>query len=135
MVVEYYVTRGGVRRKTRIDSRADLWKPSNNINPITEKVTEVFSITKGKFFPYLDIQMFWETDDKLEFKVYNKPNQKIKYANNGSCHTKHCLKAIPWGVLSRLAKLASKSKENLETKINELYPEHAEALLKAGLMT
>ena len=62
-----------------------------------------------------------------------KENQKLKYLNSDSTHTNNCLKAIPFGIFGRLAKLASPSKKKLNTKINELYPDHAKALKIAGL--
>ena len=62
-----------------------------------------------------------------------KPNQKLKYLNNGSCHTNSCFKAIPWGVFGRLANLTSRTRKNLKCKIDELYPDHYEALKDAEL--
>ena len=44
-------------------------------------------------------------------------------------------RAIPWGVFYRACKLTSKTKEDLERRIHEIYPLHAEALRKANLTT
>ena len=78
--------------------------------------------------------MIWNKQERIKFRVYSKPNQLIKYDNNGSCHTKHCLKAIPWGLMGRMAKLTSKTETNKGKKLNLLYPAHAEALRKAELV-
>ena len=43
------------------------------------------------------------------------------------------MKAIPYGVFKRLAKLTSKTKGNLKKKINILYPQHIKALSDAKL--
>jgi hypothetical protein len=43
-------------------------------------------------------------------------------------------KAIPHGVLSRLAKLSTGTEENENMRMNALYPEHTAALEKAKLL-
>jgi hypothetical protein len=53
------------------------------------------------------MQMLWTENEELNFKVHLKPNQELKYLNRGSNHTKATFKAIPHGVLSRLAKLTT----------------------------
>ena len=74
---------------------ADIWKPTKNIDKSrTEKISNLVSVVHSTSFPFLDIKMTWNRHNKIEFKFYNKPNQLIKYVNDGSCHTKHCLKTI-----------------------------------------
>ena len=79
------------------------------------------------------MELKWNGRGDLRFFVHFKPNQKLKYLNDGSCHTKCCLKAILRDVIKRLAKLTSKTNENLESTSNELYSKHAEALRRAGI--
>ena len=51
-----------------------------------------------------------------------------------STHTKACRKSVPHGVIRRLSLLTSKLPENENLTIEKLYPDHAEALNKAGLL-
>ena len=57
-----------------------------------------------------------------------KENQKLKYLNSDSTHTKCCLKAIPNRIFGRLTKLISTSRTKLDTTIDKLYPNHVKAL-------
>jgi hypothetical protein len=70
---------------------------------------------------------------ELRFRVHLKPNQQLFYLNRGSSHTSSCYRAIESGVLVRLAKLTSATAANLGRPMHQLYPEHAEALQRAGL--
>ena len=79
------------------------------------------------------MEIYWNNEDGLEFKVHMKENQVLKYLNLGSCHTNNCFKAIPSRVFNRLTSLTSKTSTNLETKMNILYPNHAKALINAKL--
>ena len=94
---------------------------------------EVIQIHGKEFFPFLDLQLQWNTNNELKFKVYMEDNQKLKYFNSNSTHTKCCMKAIPFGLFKRLAKLTSINKRIVNTQIDELYPDHAKALKVAGL--
>ena len=58
----------------------------------------------------------------------------LEYLNKGSTHTKATFKAIPNGVLNRLAKLTSKTEENAKMSIKERYPDHANSLPRTGLV-
>ena len=84
-------------------------------------------------FPFLDIEFYWDASDFLATRVFLKPNQRIKYLSAHSDHTRSCIKAVPNGVLQRLTKLTSVSSENIDARIDELYPTHAKALRSAGL--
>ena len=100
---------------------ADIWQPTNKEEEFrTESVSPVITTVYNRYFPYLDVEQFWNQQGDLQFKVYNKPNQLIKYVNDGSCHTRSCLKAIPWGVLSRLAKLTLVTEANKTVSLGEL---------------
>ena len=81
-----------------------------------------------KVFLFLDLELFWNNSRKLELKVHRKKNQLLKYLNRESTHTKATFKAIPNGVLNRLAKIASRTDEN-----SKRYLDHANALTRAGL--
>ena len=97
-------------------------------------VSERVKVMKQDFFPYLDIEMRWDENDDLKFGIYMKENQVIKYLNAGSQHTKSCFKAIPSGVFKRLTKLTTITNESKNLTMDKIYPIHAEALSKAGLV-
>ena len=77
-----------------------IWSPEEEKVYKYNKVIEIY----GKnYFSFLDLQLFWNTNDELKFKVHMKENQKLKCLNSYSTHTKHCVKAIPCGLFKRLA--------------------------------
>ena len=107
-----------------------IWSPEEKKVYKYNKVIEIYGKNS---FPFLDLQLFWNTNNELKFKVYMKENQQLKYLNYDSTHTKCCMRAIPYGLFKRLAKLTSINKRNINKKINELYPNHTKALKVAGL--
>ena len=80
------------------------------------------------------MELFWNEDGVLNFRVHLKENQAIKYLNKGSQHTKACFKAIPLGVFDRLAKLTTINSSNENLTMDKIYPIHAKALVDAGLV-
>ena len=86
-----------------------------------------------KAIPFLDLEFFWDDSGKLEFQVHRNKNQLLKYLNKKSTHTKATFKAIPNGVLNRLAKINSITEENVKMSIKEYYPDHANTLARVGL--
>ena len=86
-----------------------------------------------KVFLFLDLELFWNNSRKLELKVHQKKNQLLKYLNRESTHTKATFKAIPNGVLNRLAKITSGTEENANMSKKERCPDRANALARAGI--
>ena len=86
----------------------DIWDPESTIdkNPRNKNVT----INCSAGFPYLDMKLLWHRNE-LKFLVHLKPNQQLKYLNEGSTHTNACLEAIPNGVIQRLSILTPLIKE------------------------
>ena len=82
------------------------------------------------------MELFWDEFDnnKLAFQIHRKRNQRLKYLNNGSSHTPSTYKAIPQGVCQRLTKLTTVSDDNKDRKLDDIYPDHFEALNKAKLL-
>ena len=76
--------------------------------------------------------MYW-VKAELRFRVHLKENQKLKYLNRGSQHTHHCFRSIPSSQIRRWALLTSRTEQNEGTRMNILYPKHAEALRIAKL--
>ena len=86
---------------TSIVLTLDIWRNKKNekLNPKT--INEVVSLVEGKYFPCLDTCMFWDKElEELRFKVFIKPEQRLKYLDKGSNHPNSILHAIPWGFLN-----------------------------------
>ena len=69
----------------------------------------------------------------LQFGVFRKNGQHLKYVGKKINHTPGTLRAIPLGVLNRLAKLISRKPSIYSSGVDKIYPDHANALRKAGL--
>mgnify|MGYP001787478984 FL=1 len=96
---------------------------------------QMISIESDNYFPYLDTELIWSDEGDLQFQVHLKPNQQLKYLNSDSIHTKSCFKAIPAGVYKRLSKLTTITETNKDLQLDEIYPQHFQALKHAGLIT
>ena len=92
-------------------------------------VSEIASNT----FPYLNFEFLWNAEGELEYQVYQKSNQKLKYLNKVSTHTNAMLNAIPSGIFNRLSKLTPRTNKNAQMKIDGRYQGHSKALSKDGL--
>eukprot|EP00957_Ditylum_brightwellii_P207538 15353421-Ditylum_brightwellii.AAC.2 len=66
-------------------------------------------------FLLLDMKLTWKEDD-LEFSVYNKENQMIKYLNSKSCHRSEVFKAMSAGLFTCLGRLTLLTEENKNEK-------------------
>ena len=86
-----------------------------------------------KVFPFLDLELFWDDSGRLEFKFHQKKNQLLKYLNKEITQKEATFKAISNGVLNRLAKITSRTEENAKISLKKNYPDHANALARAGL--
>ena len=77
--------------------------------------------------------MYWTKRGGLKFQIHLKPNQNLKYLSSDSTHLPYIFRDIPAGVLDRLSKLTSKSKELDNVSIDQVYLKHAAALKVAGI--
>ena len=111
---------------------AEIWKPNENPRPQT-KEDRVQTVTKYES-PFLDMNMKWTPEGELNFSVFRKAGQQLKYVVKESTHTPGTLRAIPSGVLNRLAKLTSQNPSLHYEGVDKVYPDHANALRKAGLL-
>jgi len=107
-----------------------IWIPNGR----AKEHNKMVSIERGKGFPYLDMELIWSEKKELQFQIYMKPSQQLKYLNKGSTHTGDVFKAIPQGVYQRLAKLTTITEENKNLTLKEIYPKHFKALEHAGLV-
>ena len=78
-------------------------------------------------------KMSWSPEGDLNFGVFRKKGQQLKYIGKASTHTHGTLRTIPSRVLNRLAKLTSRNLSIHSEMVDKIYPAHANALLKAGL--
>ena len=83
--------------------------------------------------PFRDMKMKCTPEVELNFSVFRKAGQQLKYAEKESTHTPGILRAIPSGVLNRLAKLTSQNPSLHSDGVEKVYPDHANSLRKAGL--
>ena len=102
----------------------EVWGEDDDPSIINEKLIFV----NEKYLTYLDMEMYWNDNNDLNFQVHLKPNQVLKYLNSDSTHLPSVFKAIPSGVLERVGKLTSKSKKLMKTKINKIYHLHCQDL-------
>ena len=75
----------------------------------------------------------WSPEGDLEFGVFIKKGQQLKYVNKESTHTPGTLRSIPSGVLNRLTKLTSRKPSIQAEAVDMIYPAHTNAPHKAGL--
>ena len=88
---------------------------------------------KNGEFPFLDMKMSWSPKEDLQFVVFRNKGQQLKYVCKETTHTTGTLRAIPSGVLNRLAKLTSRKPSIQAEAVDTIYPAHAKSLHKAGL--
>jgi len=81
------------------------------------------------------MKMTWSKEGDLQFGIFMKENQKLKYLNQGITHCKSCFAAIFQGRTGRLAKLTTRNAENEDKKLNVLFPDHAAAMDLAGILS
>ena len=112
-----------------------IWDVNNSNGPVDPARNKKVDLVTTNEFPFLDMKMGWTPSNFLNFSVYRKENQVLKYLEKGSCHTSSTFKAIPIGVFKHLAKLTSKTVETRPLSIQQVYPDHAAALLKANLIS
>ena len=77
--------------------------------------------------------MSWYPEGELQFGLFSKKVQQLKYVGQESTHTPGTLHEISSGVLNRLAKLTSRNTFIHSEAVDKIYPDHANALPKAGL--
>ena len=111
---------------------AEIWKDGANLP--TPENEDRFQIVTNDKFPFLDMKMIWSPEGDLQFGVFRKKGQQLKYVGKESTHTPGTLRAIPSGVLNRLAKLTSRKTSIQAEAVDTIYPDHVNALLKAGLV-
>ena len=72
-------------------------------------------------------------EGELNFSVFRKAGHQLKYVGKESTHTPGTLRAIPLVVHNCLVKLTSQKSSLHSEGVDKVYPDHANALHKAGL--
>eukprot|EP00957_Ditylum_brightwellii_P178727 13613678-Ditylum_brightwellii.AAC.1 len=67
-----------------------------------EKWLKRVKLCKKNVFPFLDMKMMWDDMGFLQFGVYHKGGQAIKYIDHSSCHRPCTFKSIASGVYLQL---------------------------------
>ena len=69
----------------------------------------------------------------LQFGVFRAKGHQLKYIGNESTHTYGTLRVIPSGELNFLAKLIQHEPSFKFARVENVYPDHANALQNTGL--
>eukprot|EP00957_Ditylum_brightwellii_P087694 6677604-Ditylum_brightwellii.AAC.1 len=77
-----------------------------------DKKEEVVTVVYNAKFPFLNMEMFWDKNGEMR----------------ASIHCPTTFKSIANGVFTRIARLNPNTATNQNLQIDELYPDHAEAL-------
>ena len=110
---------------------AEIW--TDGANSLTPEKEDRVQIVTNDEFPFLDMKTSWSPEGDLQFGVSRKKGQQLKYVGKESTHTPRTLRAIPSGVLKRLAKLTSRKPSIQAESVDMIYPAHTNTLSKAGL--
>ena len=78
------------------------------------------------------MKMVWSPEGDLQFGVFIKKGQQLKYVGKESTYTPGTLCAIPSGVFNHLANLTSRKPSIQVAAVDSIYPAHTNALRKAG---
>ena len=79
-----------------------LTNDTNPPPPSTNK--EKVQIMANDELPFLDMQMSWYPEGDMEFGLFRKKGQQLKYIGKGSNHTPGNLRVIALGIINRLSK-------------------------------
>ena len=79
---------------------AEIWTPEVN-PPLHTKEDRVQIVTNDEF-PFLGMKMSRSPEGDLQFGVFTKKRQELKYVWKESTHTPGSLRVVPSGVLNQL---------------------------------
>ena len=52
---------------------------------------------------FLDLEFFWDEEDRFKFQFHLKHNHKLKYTNKGSTHNNTIFFSIKKGIFNQIA--------------------------------
>ena len=100
---EFHKTVNTAAGNQHLKFTAEIWTDGAN-QPTPKKEDQVQIVTNYEF-PFLYMKMSWSPEGDLKLGVFRKKGEQLKYVGKESTHTPGTLRAIPSGVLNRLAKL------------------------------
>jgi hypothetical protein len=118
----------------------EVWCPGSNLGPLPNSSVSIVGIGRfnrvlingNKSFPYLNIKILWDKNNKILFNVYRKPCKLAKYLNHNSHHYWLHKTVVLSGVELRLALLTTRTPTNKDLSISEIYPDKHDALWLTG---
>ena len=110
---------------------AEICTKDTNIPPSDKKYK--VQIVKNNEFPFLVMKIGWYPEGGMQLGLFINEVHQLKYFGKGITHTPSTLQAIPSGVLNRLVKLTSRKPNFNSKRVDNVYPNHDNALRKAGL--
>ena len=51
---------------------AKIWKPADFNRATKTKLSDTITVVEREFFPYLDLEIYWNDKSQLQFKVHMK---------------------------------------------------------------
>lgn len=91
-------------------------------NTRSKVISNNIQVLNDEIIPYLDVNIGYNADGDVDFKVGMKKGTCLKYVNKSSNHSSTVLKEVPRGVFERLTKLTTMTDERRKMHIEELYP-------------
>ena len=110
---------------------AEILTNDTNLPPSAKK--DKVQIMIDDEFPFLDMKMIWYPEEDLKFGVFRRKGQKFNKVGKGITHTPGILHEIPSGVLNHLANITLHKPSVRSERGENVYPNHVNALHKAGL--
>ena len=109
----------------------EIWKPSNEKK---RKINAMMTVLGGNLTPYLDAELSFNDKEEFGTGVYYKEGYKIKYVGANSVYPDSCKKTIIKSQCIRTTKLTSRTPENKNSSLSNLYSAVDKALREAGLL-
>ena len=100
--------------------------------PFLSMKKDKVQIAANNEFPFLDMEMSWSPEVYSQFGVFRKKGQQLEYVGKGITHTPGTLRVIPSSVLNHLAKITSRKPTFHSERVNNVYPDHVNALRKTS---
>ena len=116
--------------KRFIDDGIGLWKGTKkefykfleSLNKETQKLGINFPVKEaqfGKSVNFLDINLYFDNDNKIHYRLYTKPTDSRSYLKPNSFHPKHVFQSIPFSQMIRIIKRNTKE-ETCNEDLNKL---------------
>eukprot|EP00957_Ditylum_brightwellii_P169696 12916163-Ditylum_brightwellii.AAC.1 len=75
-----------MQNKHQISARLETIMEGKDVLSGEEMKDRKTKTVEDKIFPFLDMAMTWNDNKKLNFGVYRKPKQELKYVDTSNTH-------------------------------------------------